>query len=180
MAYTYGTTITDVLNAWADLGVFAYMLPFLMIFAIVYGILTKTEILGRNKGVHATIALAVGLLALQFDYVSNFFALIFPYAGMGIAVLLVALILMGLISDRQTTWAKYIWFGIGIVIFIVVLLTALSDLAWLGGLGYGWVGAWPALLFLIIVLAVISLIIFPKWGRTVSNTISGASSSPGG
>jgi len=68
------TTITDVLNQWADMGVFAYVLPFLMIFAIIYGILTKTEILGKNRGVNATIALAAGLLALQFDYVPKYFS----------------------------------------------------------------------------------------------------------
>ena len=51
MAYTYANTITNILNTWADLGVFAYVLPFLMIFAVVFGILSKTEILGKNKGV---------------------------------------------------------------------------------------------------------------------------------
>ena len=35
----FGYSIGDVLNRWADLGVFAYVLPFLMIFALVYGIL---------------------------------------------------------------------------------------------------------------------------------------------
>src|SRR3989344_7721104 len=113
----YITTITDVLNQWADIGVFAYLLPFLMIFAVVYGILSKTDLLGDNRGVNATIALAIGLLALQFDYVSNFFASIFPYTGIGIAVLLVALILMGLISDSDEKWPKFVWFGIGFIIF---------------------------------------------------------------
>ena len=54
----YATTITDVLNQWAEIGVFAYVLPFLMIFAVIYGILSKTQILGGRKGVDATIALA--------------------------------------------------------------------------------------------------------------------------
>ena len=75
----FGYSIADVLNRWADRGVFAYVLPFLMIFALVYGILVKTQILGENKGVHVTIALAIGLISLQFDYVSNFFSTIFPF-----------------------------------------------------------------------------------------------------
>ena len=110
------TTITDVLNTWADYGVFAYVLPFLMIFALVYGLLSKSKLLGENRGVHATLALVIGLLALQFDYVSNFFATIFPYAGIGISVLLVALILMGVLTDDEDA-AKWIFFGIGAVIF---------------------------------------------------------------
>ena len=39
-------SITDVLNTWADLGVFSYVIPFLLIFAVVYAILEKTKILG--------------------------------------------------------------------------------------------------------------------------------------
>ena len=91
--------VTSMLNYWADIGVFAYILPFLLIFAVVYGILSKINILGeqgKNKGVNAVISVAVGLLALQFDYVPHFFSMIFPYAGMGISVLLVALILANL------------------------------------------------------------------------------------
>ena len=122
----YATTITDVLNTWADYGVFAYVLPFLMIFALVYGLLSKSKLLGENRGVHATLALVIGLLALQFDYVSNFFATIFPYAGIGISVLLVALILMGVLTDDEDA-AKWIFFGIGALIFIVVLLYTIYD-----------------------------------------------------
>ena len=154
----YAATITDILNMWANIGVFAYVLPFLMIFAVVFGILNKTNVLGSNKGVQATIALVVGLLSLQFDYVSTFFAVIFPYTGMGIAVLLIALILMGLISDED--WSKKVWFGIGIIIFIVVLLTSLNTFSWWSGAGYGWYNSWPAILVAIIVLGLLSLIVF--------------------
>lgn len=155
----FGYSIGDLLNNWADMGVFAYLLPFLMIFALVYGILSKSRILGENKGVNATIALALGLLALQFDYVSGFYASIFPYAGMGLAVLLLAVIFMGFIGD--TGRRVWVWFGIGVVIFIFVLWSSLSDLFWLGGSALGLANAAPALLAIVIVLGVMALII---WG----------------
>ena len=158
----FGYSIGDVLNRWADLGVFAYLLPFLMIFALVYGILSKSKILGDNKGVNATIALAVGLLALQFDYVSGFYASIFPYAGMGLAVLLVALILLGLVTGEGKGMAvNWIWLGIGVVIFIFILFGALGDTYWLGGVGYNLADAAPALLAILIILGLMGLII---WG----------------
>ena len=122
MPLGWGYNITDILNIWASYGVFAYALPFLLIFAIVFGILSKTKLLGDNKGVQATIALAMGLLALQFDYVTNFYATIFPYAGIGIAILLVAMILMGAAAE-DLNWSKYVWFGIGVVIFTIILFT---------------------------------------------------------
>ena len=129
--------LTDILNYLADFGVFAYLLPFLLIFAVIFGILEKANILGTNRGVHATIALAVGLLALQFDYVSSFFASIFPYAGIGIAVVLVALILMGLISGDDDKIGKWIWFGVGAIAFIAIVWASLSELDFLFGRGFG-------------------------------------------
>jgi len=157
--FFYGYSIGDLLNSWADLGVFAYLLPFLMIFALVYGILAKTQILGVNKGVNATIALAFGLLALQFDYVAGFYASIFPYAGMGLAVVLVFLILTGMMFDIQKQ--NWVWFGIGIVIFLFVLFSSIGDMFWLGGTAIGLVNAAPALLAILIILGLMALII---WG----------------
>ncbi len=156
----FGYNIGDILNTWTQMGVFAYLLPFLMIFALVYGILIKTKILGENKGVNATISLAFGLLALQFDYVSGFYASIFPYAGMGLAILLIAMILGGVVmGDNPKNW---IWFGIGTVIFVFVLFASLGDTVWLGGLGYNLSNSAPALLAILVLLGVMALII---WGK---------------
>jgi len=131
--------ITDILNYLDAQGVFAYLLPFLLIFAVVFGILEKAKILGKNRGVHATIAIAVGLLSLYNDYVTDFFTSIFPYAGMGIAVLLVALILMGLLSgdEKDDHWVKYVWFGIGAIAFIAIVWASFEDMSFLWGRGLG-------------------------------------------
>jgi hypothetical protein len=151
-------TITDVLNIWQQAGVFAYLIPFLIIFAVVYGILLKTKLLGENRGVIATIALGVGLMSLLNDYVSNFFSSLFPYAGMAIAVLLVALILMGLVSSEDFSWR--IWFIVGIVGFVAVLLASLNDMRWwMGGGALG--DSWPAILAALVLIALMYFII---WG----------------
>lgn len=161
MPIGFGYNITDILNIWADYGVFAYALPFLLIFAIVFGILSKTKLLGDNKGVQATIALAVGLLSLQFDYVTNFYATIFPYAGIGISILLVAIILMG-VSAEEFKWSYWVWFIIGAIIFLVILFTSLSDNWFMGGMGYTLLDSLPAILAGGILLGVIALVV---WGK---------------
>ncbi len=151
------TTITDILNIWQAAGIFAYLIPFLIVFAVVYGILNKTRLLGNNRGVQATISLGVGLMSLVNDFVPMFFSRLFPYAGMAIAVLLVALILMGLISERDFAWR--IWFIIGIVGFVAVVLASFNDVnIFLGG-GIG--ESWPAVLAGIIILTLMYFII---WG----------------
>ena len=42
-------TITDVLNVWSEMGIFSYVIPFLLIFAIVYAILDKTKDIAEKK-----------------------------------------------------------------------------------------------------------------------------------
>lgn len=130
-------TITTILQQWADYGVFYYVLPFLLIFALVFAILQKVKIMGEGsdgRGVNAIIALSVALLSLQFDYVPLFFSIIFPKLGMGLAVLLVALILLGLFVDYNKYQGQmYIFLGVGGATAGVIILSTLSDYSWWTG-----------------------------------------------
>ena len=67
----------DFLSKWEQAGFFSYLLPFLLIFALVFGILTRVKIFKDNKVVNGIIALAVALMALQFNFVPQFFSQIF-------------------------------------------------------------------------------------------------------
>ena len=158
-------TITDILNQWAQMGIFAYVLPFLMIFAVIFGILSNTRILGTNKAVQGLIAFSIGLMALQFDYVPNFFATLFPYTGMGISILLVALILLGLFEGKDgVPWVKYVWLAIGLVIFIAIFLMTLSDITFLGEKGAILSQSWPAILAGIVVIGFMFWVMSSKSG----------------
>lgn len=124
-----GTTITDVLNMWDSYGVFSYVIPFLIIFAVVFGILQKSKIFGeedKTKGINAVLGLAIGLAALQFDFVSTFFATIFPRFGVGLSVLLVLIIFLGLFltdDDRKKSHGglKYVAWVVGVLIVVWAL-----------------------------------------------------------
>lgn len=126
-----GGDIGNLLVQWEQLGVFSYMLPFLIIFALIFGILSKVDFFG-NKAVNAVIALSVALMALQFGFVSIFFSDIFPRLGIGLAVILVALILLGLFTDSNQTFLMMI---IGAVVLIVVLWNSFDSL---GGSSFGY------------------------------------------
>jgi len=132
-----------ILQQWADLGIFYYVLPGLLVFALVFAILQKAKIFGdgkESKGINAIIAGAVALMSLQFDAVPVFFQIIFPKVGIGLSLILAAMILVGLFVDFKTengkrTGAATIFFGIGGIIFIVILLQSLGDYSW-------WTGSW--------------------------------------
>ncbi len=160
-------SITEVLNYWAEIGVFAYVLPFLLIFAVVYGILSRMNVLGeagKNKGVNAVISVAIGLISLQFDIVTNFFATIFPYTGVGLSILLVFLILGGLLGVFEVTggkmhWTRTMFIIIGLVIAIFVVFNSLTDTtAWASGM---W---WSEYAPSIITLAIIGLLVWAVVG----------------
>ena len=124
-----GTSIADILNQWDAMGIFSYALPFLLLFAVVFGILEKSKIFAKdgtsNKGVDAIIALAIALLSLQFDFVSTFFATIFPRFGVGIAIFLVLILLAGLFYKEQND--RKTFFTIGMIIAAAVILWAITS-----------------------------------------------------
>ena len=76
-----GGDIGNVLAQWQAAGVFSYALPFLLLFALTFGLLVRTGLFttksadGKESGksINAIIALSVSLMALQFDFVSVFF-----------------------------------------------------------------------------------------------------------
>jgi len=151
------TTVTDVLNIWNEIGVFSYVIPFLLIFAVVYAILDKTGMLGENRTIESIVAAAIGLLALQFDFVSEFFAVIFPRFGIGISIFIVMLIMLGFFYPNELGRGKVAWIGWTVGIGVVIWALSAWD-EWSGSSGFG--GFFVENIWSIIVLAVLITIIF--------------------
>jgi len=151
-------TVTEVLNIWNDLGVFSYVIPFLLIFAIVYAILERSKILGENKAIRAIVGVAVGLLSLQFDFVSDFYSVIFPRFGVGLSIFLVVLIMIGFFYPATSGKysGKIVW--IGWVVGIGVALWSFSSWdEWSSYMGFG--GWFSEYIWSIIILAALITII---------------------
>lgn len=116
----FGGTFGNILAQWEQLGVFSYVLPFLLIFALLFGILTRLKIFD-NKSINAVISVSVALMALQYDFVPRFFSEIFPNLGIGLSVILVGIIVLGLFTDTNWTWIGAI---LGVVIFGFIIGTS--------------------------------------------------------
>jgi len=126
----YGGNFGSILNRLEQLGFFDFVLPFLIIFALVFGILTKTKIFEENKGINAIIALSIGLMALQFGFVSEFFAQLFPRLGVGLAIILAVIVLVGLFFDPESNAMNYALLAVGVIIFIIVLASTAEASSW--------------------------------------------------
>ena len=135
--YFEGGAIGNLLNLWAQQGVFTYIIPFLLIFALVYGILMRMNLFKDNKAINGIIALATALMALQFPTVPIFFSQLFPAMGVGLAVILAVLVLTGLFIDSKKNQGWMVFLAIGSMIVVAVVLL---NSTW--GLGYGNFGSW--------------------------------------
>ncbi|MFH1290395.1 MAG: hypothetical protein ABIH92_03235 [Nanoarchaeota archaeon] len=132
-------SIADILFQWEYLGVFDFILPFLLIFAIVFGILTSTKFLGDNKPVCVIVAIVIGLMSIRYSdvFFSAFLSELFPRLGVGLAIVLTLLILVGMFiaKDERRYWG-YGLAAIGFVIALSVFYQSTSSLGWTWG-GYG-------------------------------------------
>ncbi len=156
-SYGYaGGAIGDFLNSLAQEGFFSYLLPFLLIFALVFGILKRTKIFEKNA-INGIIALGIGLMALQFDFVPRFFAEIFPRLGVALAVILVVLILAGLFIDPNEKGLMWGMVGIVGIILVIVLVQTAGALGWSSG--YWWQENWPFIAGVVFILVVVAIIV---------------------
>ncbi|MEK6817313.1 MAG: hypothetical protein AABX80_00780, partial [Nanoarchaeota archaeon] len=140
-----GGEIGNVLAQWQAAGVFSYALPFLLLFALTFGLLTRTGLFttkdstGKEiggKSINAIIALSVSLMALQFDFVSVFFSEIFPRFGVALSVILVILILGGLFMPLNIKGFNW---GLIAVVFVIIGIVIFQSLESFGyNAGYWW------------------------------------------
>jgi hypothetical protein len=156
-------TIYDLLNQWEFIGVFDLMLPFLLIFAVIFGALTSTNILGGHKGVNLIIALVIALMALRLNFVSAFFTELFPRFGVGLAILLVVVILAALFIPNQHKKGWAIGFAIaGVVIGIIAVINSSNQFNFFGS--FFWQDYWGMIIGGVILVIVI-IAIFATSGK---------------
>lgn len=165
--------IGDFLQELAYQDVFYYVLPFLLIFGIVYAILARIEIFGENKGVNLVISVSIALLSIVvpgssgYPFVPEFFREIFPRMGVALAVLIAGLILFGAFVKWEDKGAlPWIFFGLGVGAFIIVVLSSFSSYTWLDS--WWWYEYSPLIILGIIVIAAIVFIVVTTKGKAKS------------
>ncbi len=103
------------------------ILPFALIFVVIYAILQKSKILGDDKkGFDIIVALVISLITISLAYPSDFMSKIIPFFAISAVVVLVILLLFAF-SEGSSPYnlpdgAKItimIAFGIGLVIAII-------------------------------------------------------------
>lgn len=188
---TYGTfsggAFGQMMSQWQQAGVFSYIIPFILIFALVFGILSKINLFGKtssdgteNRTLNALIALSVAFMSLQFEFVSIFFAEIFPRMGVALIGVLVLLIVGGIFIDPNNKG-----FMVGLMVISMIAVASVLFFSF-DALGFGfnffysswWLSNMSWIIPILIVLVFVGVIIASanptKQNPAVDNLLSRA------
>ena len=92
------------------------LLPFLLVFVVVFAILQKSKILGDGKAqIDAIVGLVVGLLLIGLRQPREIIVNLMPWMAVGIAVILVFLILYGFVAGDLSSAPKWMKVTFGIL-----------------------------------------------------------------
>jgi cation transport ATPase len=99
--------LADYLVGLAEFGIFTHYLPFLIVFVIVYAVLTKTKIFGEQKRISGVIALIAALYVMTMGQSFGLFLASFFAGGSIILILfLMALMIVGLVVGEKA-WRSF-------------------------------------------------------------------------
>ncbi|MEM2874305.1 MAG: hypothetical protein QW063_02590 [Candidatus Nanoarchaeia archaeon] len=126
-----------VIQLLQDFGFFRVVLPFLLIFAIIYAILIKTKVLGDpalggiGKTAPAIVALVVAFLVIVYSPVVDALALLLPNTAFVLVLIVFLLMILGMfgIEFQAKAGEKMPLWAIAIMIIVFVLFLALIGFA---------------------------------------------------
>ena len=144
-----------------------FILPFLLIFFIVFAILERTKVFGDDKKqINALIAFVIGLIFVGVAYPKEVVSNMILFLSVALVVMFVVLILWGFISGQplkiESTGLKYF---IGIVVIVAVVIALLWASGVQGGVfdflfGQSWSGTfWTNLVFIVLVGIALAVVI---------------------
>ena len=104
-----------------DYGFVEIILPFILIFAIVYGILSKTKILGKNnRRIEIAVSLVLGFVAIGSLQFSGLIQGFIAKLGFGIVILLGLALILGFfnipLDNKITLWISSILFLVIVIV----------------------------------------------------------------
>lgn len=104
------------------------VLPFILVFVVIFAILQKSKILGEGKKqIDALVALVIGLLVVSFSYATGVIVSLIPFLAVGTVVILVFMLLYGMAFVKKDSFDLPDWVRgtIGILAALGVIIATL-------------------------------------------------------
>jgi len=119
------------------------VLPFVLIFTVLFAILQKTQILGKGKKqIDAIVSLSIGLIVVSYANAVNIISDLMPFMAISVVIILVFLILYGMVFkegqfDLNNKVKNVIgWFAalaLGVTVLYITGAWEYIQNNWLGG-----------------------------------------------
>jgi len=102
-----------------------YILPFILVFTLIFAILQKTKLLGENtRQINAIIGLVTGLILIAFSFARDVVVLLMPFLAVSAVVLLIFMLLYGFVWGKKD--GDVLHKGVKIALVIIVALGVVS------------------------------------------------------
>lgn len=103
------------------------ILPFILVFTVVFAVLQKTKILGEAKSqIDALVALSVGLITVAFGYATGIIVNLIPFLAVSLIIILIFLLLWGFaFHGEEFKIPKSFTYAFGAVIAVAVVVALL-------------------------------------------------------
>jgi hypothetical protein len=140
------------------------LLPFLLVFVVVFAILQKSKVLGEGKTqIDAIVALVIGLILIGVPAPRDIIVGIMPWMAVGVAVILVFFILYGFVAGDLSNVPKWMKitgaalagvFTVSVVLYVAGLWGDISN--WFSSGSEVWVNV----VMIVMILAVVAVAVF--------------------
>ena len=158
------------------------ILPFLLVFTIVFAVLQKSKILGEGKRqIDAIVSLVIGLLVISFAQATGIIIQLIPFLAVSLVVLLVFMLLVGSFGKSgDDLLPKGLKTGLMVAALMAVAIAVLIitkawqyiyDLIFIGGDSTLFVNV----IFVVIIIAVVLFVFYGSKGASAGGS-SGSSS----
>ncbi|MFH1358445.1 MAG: hypothetical protein ABIH37_00990 [archaeon] len=155
------TLIGNILNYWESLGAFTLIIPFVLIFVVLYGLLGKTKLFEKDKKVNAVLSLTMALIATAMGYYGDCLAAFLIAGVITITVILILLIFVNFLTEHKKVIYSLAAFVGVVIFFITFIMNDRCDLSFLSGFkGYFFLG-----LTLLVIIAAIAWVVFSKYEK---------------
>jgi len=125
-------TLIDAVSMLKKLGFYETVFPFILVLALIFGVLERFKPFGPNRVVNGTVATIVALFFISITRVSSFLANLIPLITAFLIILVFLILIFMFIGVKEETIAKAIFehsegYGILLIIFVMLVFVVLSQ-----------------------------------------------------
>jgi len=120
--------LESLLASWAEMDIFDIALPFLLVFTIIFAILEKSKVLGKeSRKFNIIIAAILGLLVVRNATVVNLIHRLLPNISLIVVAIIMFLLLIGIFMGKEFSGLTGGLMGIVVLVSIVLVLWSLGS-----------------------------------------------------